>query len=256
MKILYPKSFKEGRSINLFPELLSGGTKSPRHHFENANCMQWEPQENEQTGAFNDEKLGIHAHSSGQGGGLSQEVPEQIAIRLAQLYGQNKTKLKDLYLISCEAGIYLDDRPATAQLLAIELRKLGFGEVRVHAVANPTDSPSDNQNFSIRVKTIDQPGTKMVKEDHVRVEAGLIARIAQADDVCAFTVKRTMIQGKSEETQVDLLIPPTAAGSFQRFWDLPHNTFSSTGPIQRATLLQIQVENRLLQAKIVMAQFI
>ncbi len=67
-------------------------------------------------------------------GGLTVK---QLAKRLASLYGNNKDKLTEFYLLSCEAGLWYKGHKPLAYKLAKELEKVGFKDVNVYAFSNP-----------------------------------------------------------------------------------------------------------------------
>ncbi len=95
-----------------------------------------------------DEELTIIAHSSD---GFWSGKPEQIggldaknfAEKLAQKYGDKKSALKHLYLLACEAGLWIDSKPPLAQAFANELYRKGFTNVIVHAITPPKELTAD-----------------------------------------------------------------------------------------------------------------
>lgn len=95
-------------------------------------------------GSLSDESLTLIGHSS-EGfftkdpTTIGNKTPKAIAEALAKKYGANKEKLQDLYLLSCEAGLWYNGEPPLADQLAKKLAGLGFHNVKVHAFTSPTD---------------------------------------------------------------------------------------------------------------------
>lgn len=193
------------------------------------------------------EEIALYAHSSGDGEkSLSVLSDVQVAMRLNDLYAHNKSRLKDIYLIACEAGLSVNNSPSLAQRLARELVVRGFSpDIRVHAIA----APMDRVTTDIRIQAVENSGLI----NRRRRQRGEVS--CERGDIYAFTVKvsteidaKTKIQTKIE-TEEYSLTPPTPAQLFQPFWNLPHNTFTALGPEYQTTILSMQIINRLIKKR-------
>lgn len=172
-----------------------------------------------------DKQIAIFAHSAGAGGqNISVMTDEQVAERLERLYDKDKSNLKDLYLVACEAGLSSGGRPSFAQRIAAKLGARGFSQdITVHAVANPTDRLAAN----LRVKTVDQTWTqKGVKQG----KEAMLAYISH--------VKGDEARGINER-----LVPEVPSSSFLSYLDAAHNSFTAHGPKKQATMAQVQTIN-------------
>ncbi|MDI9817813.1 MULTISPECIES: hypothetical protein [unclassified Legionella] len=71
----------------------------------------------------------------------------------------DKGKIKDIYLIACEAG-WNDspEHPCYARQLACELHKKGFNNIKVHVVTSPVDCSSEY--VGMRVEMVTRVGVK------------------------------------------------------------------------------------------------
>ena len=101
-------------------------------------------------------EITLLAHTDSEGANLiGEQTPEAMARKFKSMFGRHdKTQLRDLYLIACEAGFAIDGRPSLAQRMAKEMSTLGFTNVKVHAVANPAGfSPT-----GMTVEVIHRPG--------------------------------------------------------------------------------------------------
>lgn len=75
--------------------------------------------------------------------------PAQLVSALAIKYGKHKERLTDLYLLSCEAGLWFEGQHyPLAMHVANELASQGFKQVTVHALTSPTDYYADSQIIS------------------------------------------------------------------------------------------------------------
>lgn len=101
--------------------------------------------------------LTLVAHTYDERKTIGNHTPSALAKAFAKKYPnpEDKLKLKEIFLISCEAGISVDGRPSLAQQLATELNKKGFNEVVIHAVANPVGTPM----AEMRVEVVARGGT-------------------------------------------------------------------------------------------------
>ena len=66
---------------------------------------------------------------------IGDMTPKELAKKFADgVSPGNRKQVKDLYLISCEAGLLPD--PSLAKQLSIELKKQGFTNLKIHAVSS------------------------------------------------------------------------------------------------------------------------
>lgn len=109
-------------------------------------------------------EITLAAHSSEGAATVGGRTPPQLAADFSTMFtGKNKTDLKHLYLISCEAGVSFEGSPSYAQQLACEMQRLGFAALCVHAVAPPVD-----QSFvGMRVEVVTRGGLSGHTPGHV-----------------------------------------------------------------------------------------
>ncbi|AHE66664.1 hypothetical protein [Legionella oakridgensis] len=99
-----------------------------------------------------DRDITLCAHTDDDRATIGGKTPRELAQELARKYGDHKSSLQDIYLISCEAGI---GQPSLAQQLARELRDAGFAAgIRIHA-ANPVNA---DELHGMRVEVVTKPG--------------------------------------------------------------------------------------------------
>jgi hypothetical protein len=169
-----------------------------------------------------DKEVTIAAHSMDHGrrlDGVNRELtPVDIAQRLSLLYGTAKTALTDVYIIGCESGVGIDKK-SFAQKLAIELEAQGFPkDIKVHAVANPTDIHA--QRIAVKVD-IKGPQVGQVSAE-INGHPGFLRKTPD----------------------------------YKAVFDLPHNTFTAQGPKATADTVQMKVIYHLMQEiRILASQF-
>lgn len=143
----------------------------------------------------------------------------KIAEKLAKIYGNNKTKLQDIYLLNSTAGFNLNDKPAVAQLVANELFARGFQNVKVHAIAPAKDKPATDMT--------------------VRFNSNPIV----GKSIEAFST--------NDGVKTTLMASSTYTGSsYENYYNLPHNTFTPNKPVPQATYAQIQVMNFMVEKRL------
>jgi hypothetical protein len=72
-----------------------------------------------------------------QGQNVSSNSPQQLADEIAKKYEGSKTNLTEFYLLSCEAGLSINEKPSFAEEFAKKMFDKGFTALKVHAFTNP-----------------------------------------------------------------------------------------------------------------------
>ncbi len=98
-------------------------------------------------------ELALVDHSSDDLSFIGGKTPSQLASIISNSY-PNKSALKHIYVVSCEAGFRKKNETTLAQELVQALRKEGFSQVLIHAVAPPVATAI----HSMRVKLVTHDG--------------------------------------------------------------------------------------------------
>ena len=111
------------------------------------------------TVASAEQVITLVAHTDNHRKKIGNKTPKELVNSFKRMHPtpELRANLKDLNLISCEAGFPLDNKnpPTTlAQQLAVELFKQGFTNVHVHAIAPPVDEPM----AEMRVEVVERSG--------------------------------------------------------------------------------------------------
>ena len=73
------------------------------------------------------------------GRSVTDHSPKDLAGMILQKYGEDKTKLTDFYLASCEVGL-TENGTSFAKEFSKEMHELGFTALKVHAICSPEGS--------------------------------------------------------------------------------------------------------------------
>ncbi len=82
------------------------------------------------------EPLIIMAHTDDGRRTLGDQSPKALVAKLAKLYGDNKAQAQHIYLISCEAGLRVNNNPPIAANFLNACKQKGFNQAQVHAITN------------------------------------------------------------------------------------------------------------------------
>ena len=98
------------------------------------------------------------AHTSDDATHIGGMTPKELAAVFSKVV-QDKSKLEDIYLISCEAGLCLPNNPPLAQQFAEAMNRNKFNMLKVHAVTNPVGMPT----VGMRVEVVTQVGLSEIE---------------------------------------------------------------------------------------------
>lgn len=104
--------------------------------------------------SLTDSSVSLIGHTDGTGN-VGEQTPEQIAANLAKRYKDNKEKLREVFLIACEAGHStkrtLEFRGQNfAQRLSNALQAQGFDGVQVYAATPPKNAVATRVTINTR----------------------------------------------------------------------------------------------------------
>lgn len=201
---------------------------------------------------ISEKEMTLVAHTSNGGTTIHDQGPEELAKVFSEKFKANKAGLKDLYLISCEAGMSKDKKPSFAKLFAEAMYEQGFKHINVHAITNPEGMPVTGMRVEVVTKqgvTLSQPGevrafSYLDLGSHAKHTVGQksiteIKPLGEKDDVTAsnnwqfnfFSAKNI-----SSETHYKVLM------------SLPHNTFTPGVMLQPTMSMSTAYAIRFLQA--------
>ena len=107
----------------------------------------------------------LAAHTSDDATRIGDRTPLELAKDFSRMFDtKDKSQLQHIYLISCEAGMSIDNKPSLAQKFAKAMHGQGFTNIQVHAVANPVGSPI----VGMRVEVVNKGGASLSQPGEVR----------------------------------------------------------------------------------------
>ena len=211
------------------------------------------------------------AHTGDDHRTIGGRTPAQLA---NDFYHMFSAPLSHIYLISCMAGMSIENKPSLAQQFAIEIQNQGFINVNIHAVANPVDYSIIGMRVNVITKNDfgDQPGylnaflyvdkyseyldnqiSNLVERlDFLRIKPGA----KSPDESAEVGIKQRQVRellrqrdgAKEKYTKIDIV----SMGNYKEILIQKNNTFSPAGPLvkmSRAVVLAIDSLQRMRQPK-------
>ena len=175
--------------------------------------------------------------------------PYDLAQNFKKIPEGQRSNLTDIYLIACGAGMFKDGETPLAHQFAIEMFKLGFTNLKVHAATNPA-----NQAISgLRVEVIHK-GAGLIKAGSIdayfykdKANEKLDEDISKAsNDPTPEGVRlhRKLVHDRDMQTQTgtfdrQIIIPTSQVFTYKEQMNKPEHTFTANGVQARYTQTQV-----------------
>lgn len=118
-----------------------------------ATTIKWDTPNWEEHLPEGSDSITVVAHTTDERETIGEKTPDQFVTDfIAQLQGMGKERIKNLYLISCEAGFHDQGQESIADKIQNKLQRNGY-DITVHAFQN-----QDRNAHSMYVKIIEQVG--------------------------------------------------------------------------------------------------
>ena len=238
MTILYFKEDKTSAdSLKLLADKMNGNTaKEKTQEFGTPLSL----------GSLSD--ITLVAHTSDEAKHIGDRTPLQLATDFEKMFhGKDKTELRDIYLISCEAGMYKGANLPLAQKFVDAMHSKGFINLKVHAISNPLGSDIE----TMRVAVTNQGGVTMVPqgavnaivfhdkasikldEDIIELRKIILDPTLHHKHAEHVRLVADLKRLEAQQAQGDQSFEFFSSMDYKKDMDQPYNTFTHSGPVAR-----------------------